>query len=76
MARAIAERALEELDDKTLNQFCADRPHLDSAVERLWNTQRASESGDSMSLAMEMIGLQPAELLGMSFDSIEQLASE
>lgn len=76
LARAIAERALEELDDKTLHQFCAHRPHLDSAVERLWNTQRASEGGDSMSLAMEMIGLQPAELLGMSFDAIEQLASE
>ena len=76
LARAIAERALEELDDKTLHQFCAHRPHLDSAVERLWNTQRASGRGDSMSIAMEMIGLQPAELLGMSFDSIEQLASE
>ena len=76
LARAIAERALEEVDDKTLHQFCAHRPHLDSAVERLWNTQRASGGGDSMSIAMEMIGLQPAELLGMSFDAIEQLASE
>lgn len=35
LARAVAERALEMQSAETLNQFCADRPHLDSAVERL-----------------------------------------
>jgi len=72
LAHAVAERAVEEQDVTTMNQFLADRPALDAAGERLWNMQRASR--DSMMLTMGLLDLMPAELQGMAHDDIEVLA--
>ena len=43
LARAVAERALEMGDAKTLEKFAEDRPNLDAAVERLWKAERADD---------------------------------
>ncbi|MDT0201349.1 hypothetical protein [Nocardioides sp. AE5] len=68
MARAIAERALEMGSADTLNQFTADRPEMDSAVERLWNMER--RRGDAMALTVAMVGMKPAELEGRSLEAV------
>lgn len=72
LARAVAERALEMQHADTLHQFLADRPHLDDAVERLWNSERTDTN--AFELTMQLTGLKPAELSGMSFGSIDALA--
>ena len=72
LARAVAERALEMQSAETLNKFAEDRPHLDSAVERLWNSERAAS--DTFGLTVGLMGLRPQELGDMSFDSIDALA--
>jgi hypothetical protein len=73
MARAVAERALEIGDAKTLEKFAEDRPHLDSAVERLWEAQRREDSG-TMEFAIPMAGLKPSEFGSDGFGSIEAVA--
>lgn len=72
LARAVAERALEMQSAETLNKFAEDRPHLDAAVERLWNAERAED--DSFGLTVSLMGLRPEELGSMSFSSIEAMA--
>ncbi|HEX2577808.1 MAG TPA: hypothetical protein VHK88_15765 [Aquihabitans sp.] len=75
LARAVAERAMAERDDKTLHAFCDDRPALDSAVERLWKSG-AAEPGVPMELTMQLGALAPPELQGMSSGSIASLARQ
>lgn len=72
LARAIAERAMEIADTATLHQFVADRPQLDTPLERLWKAERASQ--DTWGATVRLGGLKPDELHGMSFDSIDALA--
>lgn len=72
LARASAERAMEIRDTKTLHQFLEDRPHLDDAVQRLWNSEQASDN--TMGIAFQLSGLRPSELGDLSFGSIENLA--
>lgn len=74
LARAVAERAVEDQDAGTMHAFIADRTQLDAASERLWNARRAGN--DSMMLSMQLLNLVPEELQGMTFDSIEQLAGQ
>jgi hypothetical protein len=71
LARAIAEKAVDNQDVKTMNQFLADRPALDGAGERLWNAQQA---GHTFAIGAVMLNLRPSELVGMSTWAIEQLA--
>lgn len=75
LARAIAEKALENGDGTTMQQFIADRPDLDSAAERLWNAQQARERsfGQSFGLSMNLSGLRPHELSGLYAGDIEDL---
>jgi len=73
LARAVAERALENQDPATMNAFLADRPHLEAAGERLWRAQQASR--DTFAFSMHLGAVRPHELSGMSADSIEALAS-
>lgn len=72
LARAVAEKALDNQDADTLNQFIADRPEVDAAVERLWNANRASK--DTFGMTMHLSGLRPHELSGMDSGAIESLA--
>ncbi|WP_137292016.1 hypothetical protein [Nocardioides dongxiaopingii] len=71
LARAVAERALEDLDDRTMNQFLEDRPNLDAAAQRLWNARRADSGvfGDAVLTA----DLYPHELFGMDDGSISEI---
>lgn len=60
LARAVAERALENLDDTTLHAFLADRPNLDPIVQRLWDAARAKNShSGTFQNAMLLSGLRP-----------------
>lgn len=74
LARAVAERAVENDDAATLNAFIADRPHLEAAAERLWNVQQA-ETG-TFELTMELMAFRPPEFSGMSRDQIESIAMQ
>lgn len=73
MARAVAERALEIKDAKALERFAEARPHLDSAVTRLWKAERQEEDG-GMAFTMALMALRPAELHNMPIGTIESLA--
>ena len=72
LARAIADRAVDNLDDRTLHQFAADRPDLDTPVGRPWNARRAENA--SFFLTTHFLALRPHELAGMTSDTIEGLA--
>lgn len=72
LARAIAARALDIQEPAPLHQFLATRPQLDSAVERLWNANRADT--ESFDLEMQLAALRPAELLGASLHELERAA--
>ena len=75
LARAIVEKAVQNQDAKTAEQFRADRPHLYDALERLWNAERhGSEGTDGWEFALLLIGLRPDELGRMSADSAETFA--
>lgn len=72
LARAVAERALEDEDDATMHLFLADRPNLDAAAERLWNARQAEANsfGDIVAASE----LYPGELYGMTTEAIESVA--
>lgn len=72
LARAVAEKALEELDAKTMNQFLADRPLLDDAANRLWNARQAETDG--FSIAIQAADLSPHEFFGMDSDAVREIA--
>lgn len=72
LARAVAERAVEMHDSTTMNLFLADRPHLETAGERLWNAECAAD--DTFATTVRLGGIRPAELTGMAAGAIEQLA--
>jgi len=72
LARAVAERATELRYDDVMHHFLADRPALDAAGERLWNSQHVDHA--SMGLTVGMVAFKPEELAGMNFDSIEAVA--
>lgn len=74
LARACVQRAMEMQSAETVNAFTADRPGLEAATERLWNSQQAEH--DSFSLTMELIAMQPGELSGMGHDAIEAAAAQ
>jgi hypothetical protein len=71
LARAVAERAVEEQDAQTMHQFVADRPDLEAAAERLWRAQQ--ESGNVMALNMGLLNLRPSELGSLSPEGIARL---
>lgn len=76
LARAVAERALEMRDAKTLEKFAEDRPSLEPAVVRLWDLQRREDQAatSGMKVAIMMSELKPPELAGMAHGSIRALA--
>lgn len=73
LARAVAEKAIENLDAKTMHEFVATRPDLDAAAERLWNAQRANSN--TLGFSMLFADLRPHELGDMTSDAIEALAA-
>jgi hypothetical protein len=74
LARAIAERALDERDEKTMNQFLEDRPDLDGPVNRLWKEGQSQDV--SMEMTLELLALRPQELHGFTTGQVEQMAAE
>lgn len=78
LARAVAERAFENHDSKTLSKFVEARPHLEDAAVRLWDARlredRAVDVGWQASIMLSE--LRPEELNGMSIDVIRSLASD
>lgn len=62
LARAVAEKAMAERDAKTLNQFTADRPALEAAVERLWKAENAAQAG--FQFTARLMGFKPKEAGG------------
>lgn len=74
LARAVAERALEDLDSKTMNLFLEDRPELDESVNRLWKAKQSESSG--FAVMVELAGLRPSELSSMPMSAIEKLAAD
>jgi len=73
LARAIAERALENDWADVANAFVDTRPHLSTAVEQLWNSRPAT-AAENMAGHMIRGSLQPGELHGLSQHDIERLA--
>jgi hypothetical protein len=73
LARAVAAKALDNLDDSTMNLFLEDRPHLDAAANRLWNAQRAET--DTLGDVAVLADLSPHELIGMDEDGLSEVAS-
>lgn len=73
MARAVAERATELQAVKVVNAFIADRPNLDAAVNRLWNSEQA-ETGPGFDVVMLLSELRAESLQGMRTDQVEQIA--
>jgi hypothetical protein len=63
LARAVAERAVENGDAATLNAFLADRPQLEEPAQGLWN---AARTGDNLNVrfgnTMALFALRPPEL--------------
>jgi hypothetical protein len=58
LARAVAEKALENEDSKTLYAFLEDRPHLDAEVQRLWDAAHRRRGG-GMGPTMALMALRP-----------------
>jgi len=75
LARAVAERALENQDADTMNAFLADRPQLEAPAERLWRSTQAVDR-DSIMISFRMTGLMPQELSGTGGYAIDALASQ
>lgn len=75
-ARAIADRALELRDNKTLEQFCEDRPNQAAPVERLWDAQQQEDRAVDVgwAAAMQLMELRPEEFGSMPAASIESIA--
>jgi hypothetical protein len=73
LARAVAERALEERDEKTMNLFLEDRPDLDERVNRLWKADQFEDA--AMELTLGMLPLRPTELQQHTTSQVELMAA-
>lgn len=74
MARAIAERAVEIQAVDVVNGFIADRPKLDAAVNRLWNSEQAESGQGWLEITILLSELRAKELHSMDGDQVEQVA--
>lgn len=73
LARAIVERATDAGWVNVANAFLGQRPHLDDAVNALWQ-QKANSVQDDFMLAMSLGSLKPRELGTMSDVQIDRVA--
>lgn len=75
LCRAIVEAAIRIGDADTANAFSADRPALEAAVDRLWDSEHPRFGSSDVSLSMSVAALKPGALGHLPAYRIDELAA-